>query len=122
MVVTDTDLPAHPQFRHQLDAMLAQMAREQRELFGPVLRRIRRRDREAETAGRISTPASWVGPSPVWSISGGRRIDFSLASPITSERRQSDHARLPHFDFTHITRTVVPRTAWTCARTRSGRP
>lgn len=109
-----SDPPSYPAFAHQLAALLAKMAKEERELFGPILRRVHQQEPEpAIKRGPAMRVPGWRGPS-----SGGTRIgsavgraDFSRASPITAERRQSDRARVPHLDITHITRTVVPRSS-----------
>ena len=90
--------------------MLAKMAREEREMFGPTLRRVRIQEHEpAFRRGAAVHVPEWRLPSDASLIGGGSRsIDFSRASPISAERRQSDGARVPHFDITHISRSVVP--------------
>ncbi|MBX3564386.1 MAG: MobA/MobL family protein [Sphingomonas sp.] len=90
------------------------MAKEERELFGPILRRLHVREPEpAIKRGSAVQVPEWRTPSSGGTRTGGAvdRIDFSRASPISAERRQSDVARVPHLDITHITRTVVPRSS-----------
>lgn len=109
-----SDQPSYPAFAHQLAALLAKMAEEERELFGPILRRVHQREPEpAIKRGPAVRVAEWRAPSSGATLIAGAtgRIDFSRASPITAERRQSDGARVPHLDITHITRTVVPRSS-----------
>jgi len=87
------------------------MAREERELFGPVLRRVRAPDfGPAIKRGAAVHVPEWRLPSGRALGEGGgtATVDFSRASPISAERRQSDYARIQHIDITHVTRTVVP--------------
>lgn len=108
--MTTPDPTARPAYAHQIAAMLAKMAREEREMFGPTLRRVRIQEHEpAFERGVAAHVPEWKLSPDASRISGGSRsIDFSRASPISAERRQSDGARVPHLDITHISRSVVP--------------
>lgn len=106
--------PSYPAFAHQLAALLAKMAKEERELFGPILRRLHVREPDpAIRRGPAMRVPEWRAPSSggTWIVDAADRIDFSRASPISPERRQSDRARVGHLDITHITRTVVPKSS-----------
>lgn len=108
--MNDQELQAYPAFAHQLAALRARMAREEAELFGPVLRRLRAPDPElAIRRGPAAFVPEWRAPGGTGRFIGDHGIDFRRASPITAERRQSDNARVPHIDISHVVRPMVPR-------------
>ena len=123
-------LPAYPQYAHQLQALLRRLAREDREAIGASLRRGGFGKREIEP-GQAVSPSRVRGTSNVGSHTlspsreatgtrrriadagghGGRStsVDFSRASSLSADRRQTGPVRIPHFDMVRISRTVVPR-------------
>ncbi|MCT8002803.1 hypothetical protein NZL82_13055 [Sphingomonas sanguinis] len=121
--------PAYPQYAHQLQALLRRLAREDREAIGANLRRGGFGKREIEpgeavSPGRVrvtsdagshtfspSREATKIRQRIANAGSGGGRttsVDFSRASPLSADRRQTGPVRIPHFDMVRISRTVVP--------------
>ena len=91
-----------PVFSHQVLALLARMAREDRELIGAAYRRARSRDgaqfeRDSFQAAVAALPQAPDGP----------HSHLSLPSSVGRDR-QGGAGRVPHFDMRPITRTVVP--------------
>ena len=83
-------------FAHQLRAMLARQAQEDREAIGAHLRRAGFQVQDLED--RKMTKRRANGPS----------VDFFAASPLTGRDRQSGGFRIPHVDFKPITPTIGP--------------
>jgi len=109
--VTDVPEPqAYPAFRHQLEAMLARIARADREAIGSMLRSLRIKPIEPD---KEKTPRGAIFR---WTDSKGRRgkkverlVDFRLASPISNTPRQGGDIRFPHFAITRVNKVVVPK-------------
>ncbi len=103
------DPAPYPEYAHQVAALLARIAREDREAVAGSLRRMGFRiqgepDADARHRGtRGGAPASTRKPT--------RGCDFRHASPISSLPRQRADMRIPHLDCENITRTSVPRSA-----------
>ena len=79
-VMTTLDPTARPAYAHQIAAMLAKMAREEREMFGPMLRRVRIQEHEPAfergvAAGDILGHAGFPQSMAIVADALGLRID-----------------------------------------------
>lgn len=94
-----------PLFAHQLQALLARQAREDREAVAGSLVRGGFKRQDLGPAVSISKGGG----------SGGRgrkrsgEVDFSVASPISSRDRQGSGVRLPHFSMSRLNKSIVPQ-------------
>lgn len=92
-----------PVFSHQVLALLARMAREDRDLVGAAYRRARSRQNDKIDNFHVAIgalPPSMDGP-----------YNHLHLPSATGRDRQIGALRVPHFDMKPITRTVVPTSA-----------
>lgn len=104
---------AYPVFRHQLEAMLARIARADREAIGGSLKSLRIKaiepSKERTPAGAIVRWSASKGLGDSKGRTTGRLIDFRYASPISKTPRQGGDIRFPHFSVVRVNKVVVPK-------------
>ena len=91
-----------PVFSHQVLALLARMAREDRELIGATYRRTRSREGKQSEHDSFQAVIAALPQAP-----GGPFSHLCLPSAVGRDR-QSGAGRIPHFDMLPITKSVVP--------------
>lgn len=98
----------YPEFNHQLRALRARLDRDDRETIGESLRRIGFKTDEAELEAVILFGRALGASEQNADVTA---INFSCASPIYEECRQTGPYRIPHLRITPVSKCVVPRSA-----------